>query len=106
MNKNIEIHKDPLFVALTRVPTILGVPYAAFVVEVIVAALINIGVGNPLYMLLVLPFHGIFYLISIKDPGIFAEVAVWLVTNGRCLNKGFWGAASFSPISTRKWVKK
>lgn len=106
MQKNIEIHKDLLFVALTRAPTIFGVTYSAFIVEVIVAALINIGVGNPLYMILVLPFHGVFYLITTKDPGIFAEVAVWLVTNGRCLNKSFWGAASFSPVSTRKWIEK
>lgn len=105
MKKLIEIHSDPLFVGLTRVPVVMGVPYAAFIVEVMVAGLINIIVGNPLYMLLVLPIHAVLYLVSIKDPGVFAEIAVWFKTNGRCLNKGFWGAASFSPLETNKWKR-
>lgn len=105
MEKSIAINIDPLFVGLTRVPTILGVPYAAFVLEVIVAALINIAMGNPLYVVAVLPMHGVFYLISAKDPGIFAEVGVWLRTSGNCLNKRFWDGVSFSPLSTRKWKR-
>lgn len=103
--KSIAVHKDPLFVALTRVPTVLGVPYVAFVMEIIFASLINIMSGNPLNSLLVLPIHAVFYAISSHDPGIFAEIEVWSKTSGRCLNKGFWGAASFSPIPTRKWKK-
>lgn len=103
MKQSVEIHSDPLFVGLTRVPVVFGVPYAAFVFEVMAAGLINIIVGNPFYMLLVAPIHGVLYLISIKDPGVFAEIAVWVRTNGRCLNKRFWGAASFSPLETRKW---
>ncbi len=97
------IHKDLLFVALTRVPTIMGVPYIAFVLELMFASIANIIAGNPLYSLLVLPVHAVFYVISARDPGIFVEIEVWTRTIGRCLNKGFWGAASFSPISTRKW---
>jgi type IV secretion system protein VirB3 len=103
--ENKLIHKDLLFVALTRVPTVMGVPYIAFVLELMFASIINIAVGNPLYALLVLPIHLIFYAISVHDPGIFAEIEVWTKTIGRCLNKGFWGAASFSPVPTRKWKK-
>lgn len=100
-----KIHKDMLFVALTRVPTILGIPYAAFVIELIFASIVNINAGNPLYALVVIPIHALFYLISSHDPGVFAEIEMWTKTNGRCLNRKFWDAASFSPITTRKWKK-
>ncbi len=103
--KSVAVHNDPLFVALTRVPTVLGVPYVAFVIEIIAGAMINIMSGNPLYILAVLPIHAVFYAISSHDPGVFAEIEVWTKTSGRCLNKSFWGAASFSPVSTRKWKK-
>jgi type IV secretion system protein VirB3 len=97
------VHKDLLFVVLTRIPTVLGVPYMAFVIEVMFGSLVIIVVGKPQYLLLVMPLHAILYLISAKDPGIFAEIEVWMKTIGRCLNKGFWGSASFSPLITRKW---
>jgi len=106
MHENeVFIHKDLLFVALTRIPTIAGIPYMAFVIEVMFASLVIIVVGKPQYLLSVIPVHGILYLISAKDPGIFAEIEVWMKTIGRCLNKGFWGSASFSPLVTRKWKR-
>jgi type IV secretion system protein VirB3 len=101
-----QIQKDLLFVALTRVPTILGVPYIAFVIELMAASIINVVSHNPLYALIVVPIHGIFYAISAHDPGVFAEIEVWTRTIGRCLNRGFWGAASFSPLPTKKWSMK
>jgi type IV secretory pathway VirB3-like protein len=51
--KEVKIHKDLLFVALTRVPTIMGIPYMAFVMEMMFASLVIIIVGKPLYLLLV-----------------------------------------------------
>lgn len=101
--RNQTLHKDILFVAMTRVPTILGIPYIAFVLELMFASVTNVVSGNPLYALLVLPVHVIFYLIAAHDPGIFSEIEMWTKTIGRCLNRRFWGAASFSPLSTRKW---
>ncbi|WP_047551805.1 type IV secretion system protein VirB3 [Methylotenera sp. G11] len=101
--KEVAVHKDLLFVALTRIPTVAGIPYMAFVIEIMFASLVIIMIGQPQYLLSVIPIHGILYLISAKDPGIFAEIEVWMKTIGRCLNKGFWDAASFSPLQTRKW---
>jgi type IV secretion system protein VirB3 len=103
--KSALIHKDVLFVAMTRSPTILGVPYVAFVLETMVASLVIILFKNPLYMAAILPVHAIFYAISSHDPGIFAEIEVWSRTIGRCMNKNFWGAASFSPLTTKKWKR-
>jgi type IV secretion system protein VirB3 len=102
-DKAVKIHKDLLFVALTRVPTIAGIPYMAFVLEMMFASMMIIMVGKLQYVLLVVPVHGVLYLISARDPGIFAEIEIWMKTAGRCLNRGFWGATSFSPLSTKKW---
>jgi len=100
-----DVYTDPLFVGLTRPATMWGIPYAAFVAEFMATTLIFLAVGNPLYLLLVLPVHGVLYLISAHDPGVFGSIIVWMKTVGRCRNTRFWGAASFSPVETRKWSK-
>ncbi|MEY3201089.1 MAG: hypothetical protein RIR70_639 [Pseudomonadota bacterium] len=99
-----QICTDPLFVGLTRPATIAGIPYAAFVVEIMITTLVFLAVGNPLYLLIAAPIHAILYLVSAHDPGVFHSLLVWTRTSGRCRNTRFWGAASFSPLPTRKWV--
>jgi type IV secretion system protein VirB3 len=101
-----DVITDDLFVGLTRAATILGIPYAAFVVEFMATTLIFLGVGNPLYLLMALPIHGILYLISANNPRVFGEIAVWMAVNSRCVNARYWGGASFSPRRTQKWVNK
>lgn len=96
---------DPLFVGMTRPATVLGVPYAAVVIEGILVAIIFLAANNPLYLLLALPMHGVLYLIGSADPGIFDSMFMWAKTTARCLNARFWGAASFSPGSVKKWIK-
>lgn len=98
-----DVHKDTLFVGLTRPTTALGIPYKAFVIEVVGTAIFFIASGDPLNLLVAAPIHGILYLIAAKDPNIFHALALWLKTFGRCPNERFWGAASFSPLSTSKW---
>ncbi len=100
-----DVYTDPLFVGLTRPATVLGIPYVAFIVEIMVTTIIFLAVGNPLYMLLALPIHGVLYLISAHDPGAFNSILMWMKTIGRCMNTRFWGAASFSPLSVKKWTK-
>jgi type IV secretion system protein VirB3 len=97
-----DIQTDALFVGLTRPATLCGIPYMAFVIEFIGVTLLFLAVGNPLYLLAGLPVHGLLYLISSSDPGRFDSMALWSKTIGRCRNSRFWGAASFSPLSTRK----
>ena len=96
---------DPLFVGLTRPATIMGVPYEAFVIELVVVSIIFLGVGDPFYMLLLVPFHAVLYLVSAQNQNAFGAIMIWLMTKGRCKNSRFWGgAASFSPLATKKWV--
>lgn len=98
-----DVYLDPLFVGLTRPATMWGVPYIAFIVEFMTTTLIFLAVGNPLYLLLAAPIHGVLYLVSAHDPGVFGSVFLWIKTLGRCRTTRFWGAASFSPLSNKKW---
>lgn len=99
------LHKDVLFVGLTRTPMIMGVPYAAFVAEIMFMAIEHVMVGNPLYLFGIVPIHAIFYMIGAHDPGIFMEIAAWSKTTSRCRNKRFWEMPSFSPLAYSKWRK-
>lgn len=105
MNENSQedLCSDPLFVGLTRPATIWGIPYTAFVIEFMATTLIFLAVGNPVYLAIAVPIHGILYLICAADIGVFSSIVVWMQTIGRCQNSGFWGAASFSPLP--KWKK-
>ena len=100
-----ELIVDPLFVGLTRPATILGVPYGAVVFEFVSAAVVFLGSGNPLYLLVVVPVHLVLYLISATNPGAFAAIGLWLKTCAKCQNTLFWKAASFSPQQSKKWPK-
>jgi type IV secretion system protein VirB3 len=103
--KSVEITKDILFVAMTRTPMIMGVPYIAFVMELMFVSLSNIVLKNPLYMAAVIPVHAVFYVLSSHDAGIFSEIEMWSKTASRCLNRKFWGASSFSPLPVKKWKR-
>lgn len=100
------LQKDVLFVGLTRTPMIMGVPYAAFVAEIMFMAIEHVMVGNPLYLFGIVPIHAIFYMIGAHDPGIFMEIAAWSKTTSRCRNKRFWEMPSFSPLAFKKWQRE
>lgn len=104
-NVTQDVHVDPLFVGLTRPATMWGVPYHAFVVEFMATTLIFLAIGNPLYLLVAVPIHGILYLITATDPGAIGSLFMWTKTFGRCRNSAFWGGASFSPLCVIKWRK-
>ena len=104
MNGAQDVHIDVLFVGLTRPATMWGIPFLAFILEFMVTVLIFLAIGNPLYLLIAVPIHGILYLLSANDPGIFDSLYMWMKTVARCRNTRFWGSASFSPLSNKKWV--
>ncbi|MVW64467.1 conjugal transfer protein [Massilia sp. NEAU-DD11] len=106
MNDSVQdVYTDELFVGLTRPTTMWGIPYTAFVIEFMATTLVFLAVGNPLYLLLAAPIHGVLYAISASNPKAFDAIFMWLKTIGRCRNGRFWGAASFSPASYKKWEK-
>lgn len=96
--RTVELEVDELFVGLTRPATVLGVHFTAFVVEMIVVGCVFLAIGNPIWLLLFAPSHGFLYLLSASDPGRFDSLTKYAMINGKCLNRIFWKATSFSPI--------
>jgi len=93
---------DDLFVGLTRPANVMGIPYTAFVTEVVIVAMVFLGTGSPLWLLTIVPSHAFLYLASASDPGRFDNWAMAIKTYGMCLNRGFWKSTSYSPLSTKK----
>ena len=94
---------DPLFVGATRPTMMWGVSYEAFIVCFMFTAVVFIGSGNPLFLLLYLPVHALCYLVCLKDPRAFRLLWLWLQTKGRSVTRQYWGASSASPlVNTRK----
>lgn len=102
-NSEQDVCVDVLFVAMTRPATVWGVPFSAFIIEFMGTVLIFLGVGNPVVLLSFIPIHAILYLVSSEDPGAFDSLFLWVQTFGLCLNRIFWGGASFSPLSPKRW---
>lgn len=98
------IDVDPLAVALTRPSTVLGVPYGAAVLNMLVSVEAMSLTENLMWMLLCIPAHGICYLITLKDPRSFELLALWAKTTLRTLiaSRGYWSASSYSPLTCRK----
>jgi type IV secretion system protein VirB3 len=92
-----EIEVNTLFIGLTRPTTVFGIPYTAFVFEVILSMMVFLLSNNLLYFAIILPLHGILFAVSANDAGKFDEIYKWLITNGKCLNFRYWGSVSFSP---------
>jgi type IV secretion system protein VirB3 len=97
------LEPDPLFVGMTRPATVMGIPYVAFVILIMVTAIVFLFVGNPLYLMLGLPVYAILYMVSASNPFIFGSWWAWAITLGRSRNQGFWGSRSFSPLRVKKW---
>lgn len=104
-NDDQDVRTDVLFVGMTRPATKWGVPYTALVIEFMFTAITFLAIGNPLFMLVVIPIHAVLYLVASDDPGVFDSIFLWLKTNGRSMNSRFWGAASFSPVDLKKWKR-
>jgi type IV secretion system protein VirB3 len=98
-----DLTTDELFVGLTRPATMWGIPYSAFVLVFLATAVIFLAIGNPLWLLMAVPIHGILFVVSASDPAFFSSLFIWMKTIGRCRNSLFWGAASFSPLPLKKW---
>lgn len=96
-----DVTTDELFVGLTRPATICGIHFYAAVAEIVATGIIFLVIGNPFYLLLVLPIHGVLYLISSSNPRAFNEIAGWMQTSARCVNSKYWNATSFSPRPTK-----
>jgi type IV secretion system protein VirB3 len=92
--KDIPHADDPLFLGLTRPTMIWGISYEALIVCLMASAVIFLAVGNPFYMLVYIPMHGVCYLVCLRDPRTFRLIVLWLNTKGKCNSKSRWGNVS------------
>ncbi|MGZ7870437.1 type IV secretion system protein VirB3 (plasmid) [Methylobacterium radiotolerans] len=84
----------PLVRALTRAPTLMGVPYLYFMFNGVASAVCFLVTHNLLMLLVCIPLHAIGYLCTLRDERIFE---ILFVRFSRCppRARGFWQADSY-----------
>lgn len=104
MDDDDGIEVDMLAVGLTRPSTVLGVPYGAVVLNLLIAVEALSLTSNLLWLLMCIPVHGICYLITLKDPRSFELLVLWARTTLGTLitSRWYWSASSYSPLSFRE----
>jgi len=95
---------DPLAVGLTRPSTILGAPYPAVVLNMMVSVEALVWTQDVLWLAICLPIHGICYLVTLNDPRAFELLVLWMRTTlGTLLaSRWYWSASSYSPLAFRR----
>jgi type IV secretion system protein VirB3 len=61
----------PLVRALTRAPTLFGVPYMFSMFNMVVTAVVFLATKSLLTLLLALPIHSLGYILTLRDEQIF-----------------------------------
>jgi type IV secretion system protein VirB3 len=94
---------DKVAVGLTRPSTKWGVPFPAFVLNVVVSLQALIWTSDLTWLLLCVPVHGIFWLITLNDPRAFELLLLWIQTTLANLVRTywFWSASTYSPLPVR-----
>jgi len=97
------VNVDTLAVGLTRPSTILGVPYGAVMLNLLVSVEALSMTENLIWLLMCIPVHGIFYLVTLKDPRTFELIGLWARTTFGTLisSRWYWSASSYSPLTFR-----
>lgn len=103
MNDEGGIDVDTLAVGLTRPSTLLGVPYGASILNLLISVEALALTENLLWLLMCIPVHGICYLITLKDPRTFELMALWARTTlgTQIASRWYWSASSYSPLTFR-----
>lgn len=84
----------PLVRALTREPTVRGVPQNYFWVECIITSVLFLATHNLLMLFSIIPLHLFGYVMTLRDDRIFPILFVRL---SRCppRSRAFWGCDSY-----------
>ncbi len=84
----------PLVRALTRAPTLMGVPYMYFMFNGVVSSICFIVSHNLLLLLVAIPLHLFGYVMTLRDDRIFE---ILFVKSARCppRSRSFWAADSY-----------
>ena len=84
----------PLVKALTRAPTLMGVPYLYFMLTGVASSVCFLVSHNLLMLLVAIPLHLFGYVMTLRDDRIFE---ILFVKSSRCppRSRAFWGADSY-----------
>lgn len=84
----------PLVKALTRAPSLLGVPYLYFMFNGVISSVCFLVTHNLFMLLVAIPLHLIGYILTLRDERIFE---ILFVKTSKCppRSRGFWGADSY-----------
>lgn len=84
----------PLVKALTRAPTLMGVPYLYFMFNGVASSVCFLISHNLLLLLVAVPLHLFGYVLTLRDDRIFE---ILFVKSSRCppRSRAFWGADSY-----------
>ena len=88
---------EPLAIALTRPPLIMGVRYEVFGIIGIFTLIVFIATGALKSLLLGLPLYFIGLYLCNLDPFFFHTLEVLGKHRRSIANAGFWGARSYGP---------
>ena len=96
MVEDVEMEVTPLVKALTRTPTLFGVPYMYSMFNMVVTAVVFLLTKNLLSGFLVFPIHALGYLLTLRDDKIFNIIRV---KAAKCppRSKAVWGVNSYRP---------
>lgn len=86
----------PLVKALTRAPTLFGVPYMFAMFNMVVTAVVFLATKSLFTLLLVLPIHSIGYFLTLRDDRIFQILTVKAARTPP-QSKALWGVKSYRP---------
>ncbi|GLK70247.1 MULTISPECIES: VirB3 family type IV secretion system protein [Xanthobacteraceae] len=89
-----EPHISPLVKALTRAPTLMGVPYMYFMFNGVVSSVCFLISHNLFLLLVAIPLHLFGYILTLRDDRIFE---ILFVKSTRCppRSRAFWAADSY-----------
>ena len=84
----------PLVKALTRAPTLMGVPYMYFMFNGVASAVCFLLSHNLFLLLVAIPLHLFGYVMTLRDDRIFE---ILFVRTTRCppRTRSFWAADSY-----------
>lgn len=91
------LHRDRLFIALTRPQTLAGVTYSVVVLNLILTTELFLIFKAFWVIGLALVFHGVGWLACAREPRIFDLWLVRATTSPRVRNWSLWRCNSYRP---------
>ena len=87
--------KDPLFIAMTRPPMIMGVTFLFMGLNIFTVAFVFVITKNLLHLCFMVSIHLVGYLMCLKDPQLLDVVVKKTQKTSGVTNRKFWSGNSY-----------